>query len=209
MQKNLTLCFVAVVIGLPLTTRAQEKQRFATMDEAAQAGAILAGRQGPRNVNWIEGGKRFSYIDRDARTNTSVIRAYDPATGRDTLLFTSTGLTFPGTNQPFSYDSFEWAQDSRHLVFQSNFQQLYRRSGIADFYIYSLADRSLQLATKGARTGELSPNGAMLGFERGGDMYVTNLSTHQEKRLTRDSAAHVFNGHFDWVYEEEFGFAQA
>jgi dipeptidyl-peptidase-4 len=179
------------------------------MDEAFQASAILYGRQGPRNVNWIEGGKRYSYIDRDARTGTPVIRAFEPATGTDALLFTSTGLTFPGTNQPFSYDSFEWAQDSKHLVFQANFQPIFRRSGIADFYIYSLADRSLQLATKGARTGELSPSGAMLGFERDGDIYVTNLSTHQEKRLTRDASEHVYNGHFDWVYEEEFGLAQA
>src|SRR5205085_1679058 len=200
MKKNFTACFVAVVICLPIVATAQEKQRFASMDEAAQAGAILAGRQGPRNVNWIEAGRRFSYIDRDAR-GTPLIRAYDPATGRDTVLFTTAGLTFPGTNQPFSYDSFEWAQDSKHLVFQSNFQPIYRRSGISDFYIYSLADRSLQLATRGARTGEVSPNGAMIGFERGGDMYVTNLSTHQEKRLTSDSSAHVFNGHFDWVYE--------
>ncbi|HMG70837.1 MAG TPA: S9 family peptidase, partial [Gemmatimonadaceae bacterium] len=160
-------------------------------------------------VNWIEDGKRFSYIDRDARTGTPVIRAYNPATGSDTVLFTNTGLTFPGTSQPFAYDSFEWAQDSRHLVFSSNFQPIYRRSGISDFYIYSLADHSVQLATKGARTGELSPNGAMLGFERGGDMYVTNLSTHQEKRLTRDASEHIYNGHFDWVYEEEFGLAQA
>src|SRR5207237_3669375 len=121
MQKNLRRYFVALIICLPLAVGAQEKQRFANMDEANQAGAILAGRQGPRNVNWIEGGKRFSFIDRDPGTNTPVIRAYDPATGRDTLLFRNTGLTFPGTNQPFSYDSFEWAQDSRHLVFQSNF----------------------------------------------------------------------------------------
>jgi dipeptidyl-peptidase-4 len=201
--------FVALVICLPLAASAQEKQRFANMDEAMQAGAILSGRQGPRNVNWIEGGMRFSYTDRDARTGTPVIRAYDPATGKDTDLFTTTGLTFPGTNQPFSYDAFQWAQDSRHLVFQSNFQPIYRRSGISDFYIYSLADRSMQLATKGARTGELSPNGAMLGFERDGDMYVTNLSTHQEKRLTRDASEHVYDGHFDWVYEEEYGQAQA
>src|SRR5256714_13700632 len=208
MKKNLRPYFVALVICLPIVAGAQEKQRFANMDEAGQAGGILAGRQGPRNVNWIEDGKRFSYIDRDAR-GTPLIRAYDPATGKDTVLFTTAGLTFPGTNQPFSYDSFEWAQDSRHLVFQSNFQPIYRRSGISDFYIYSLADRSLQLATKGARTGEVSPNGAMIGFERGGDMYIANLSTHQEKRLTRDSSEHVFNGHFDWVYEEEFGLAQA
>ncbi len=209
MEKLSRLYFVALVISLPVVGGAQEKQRYASMEEALQSSAIMFGRQGPQDVNWIEGGRRFSYTDRDQRTGTPVIRAYDPPTGRDTVLFTTAGLTFPGTNQPFSYDSFQWAQDSKHLVFQSNFQPIYRRSGISDFYIYSLANRSLQVATKGARTGELSPDGAMLGFERDGDVYVTTLSSHQEKRLTRDASEHVYNGHFDWVYEEEFGQAQA
>ncbi|MFN2635749.1 MAG: S9 family peptidase [Gemmatimonadaceae bacterium] len=201
--------FVTLLVIAPLLLRAQEKQRFSSLEDALRAGAILAGRQGPRDVNWIEGGKRFSYTGTDARTGVASIRGYDPATGRDTLLFTLTGLTFPGTSDAFSYDSFEWAADSKHLVFQSNFQPIFRRSGIADFYIYSLADRSLKLATKGAQTAELSPNGALLGFERGGDMYVTDLSSNQEKRLTRDASEHVFNGHFDWAYEEEFGLPQA
>src|SRR5205814_8578237 len=116
--------------------------------------------------------------DRDPATNAHVIRAYDPPTCQSTLLFTTAVVTVPGTNQPFTYDSFQWAQDSKHLVFQTNFQPIYRRSGISDFYIYSLADRSLKLATKGARTGGLSPNGATLGFERDGDLYVTTLSSH-------------------------------
>jgi len=200
--------FIALVVCLPFVTNAQEKQRFANMDEALQAGGILNGRQGPRNVNWIEGGARFSYTDRDA-SGTPVILAYDPQTGRDTVLFTPTGLTFPGTNQPFGYNSFQWTQDSKRLVFSTNFRPLYRRSGVADIYVYSLADRRMQLATKGARTGQLSPNGAMLGFEREGDMYVTTLANQQEKRLTKDASEHVYNGHFDWVYEEEFGQAQA
>jgi dipeptidyl-peptidase-4 len=209
MHRTTRLCFVALVVWLPIVADAQEKQRFASLDEAVQAGAILNGRQGPRNVNWIEGGKRYSYTDRDPQTNAPVIRAYDPASGNATTLFTTSGLTFPGTNEPFSYESFQWAEDSKHLVFQTNFQPIFRKSGISDFYIYSLADRSLQLATKGARTAQLSPNGALLGFERDGDMYITDLSTHSEKRLTRDASGHVYNGHFDWVYEEEFGLAQA
>ena len=209
MRKTSKLYFVALVIALPFVAGAQQKQRFSSRDEALQAGAILRGRQGPRDVNWFEEGRRYSYIDIDPATRTPVIRAFDPATGKDDLLFTSAGVNFPGTNERFSYDSFQWAQDSKHLVFQSNFQPIFRRSGISDFYIYSLADRSMQLATKGARTGELSPNGAMLGFERDGDMYVTTLSNHQEKRLTSDASEHVYNGHFDWVYEEEFGEAQA
>jgi dipeptidyl-peptidase 4 len=209
MKRTARQYFVALIICLPFVASAQEKQRFANMDEAMQAGAILRGRQGPQSVNWIEGGARFSYTDRDASAGTPLIRAYDPPTGKDAVLFTTTGVTFPGTNQPFAYDSFEWAADSKHLVFQTNFRPIYRRSGISDYYIYSLAERNMQLATKGARTGELSPNGAMLGFERDGDMYVTTLANHQEKRLTRDASEHAYNGHFDWVYEEEYGLAQA
>jgi dipeptidyl-peptidase-4 len=75
--------------------------------------------------------------------------------------------------------------------------------------VYSLATRSLALAGKGARTAELSPDGTLLGEERAGDMYVVDLATHAERRLTSDASEHVFNGHFDWVYEEEFGLAQA
>ena len=137
--------FIALVVLLPFGAGAQEKQRFSTMDEAVQAGAILRGRQGPQNVNWIEGGARFSYTDRDARTGTPLIRAYDPPSGKDTVLFTTTGVTFPGTNQPFTYNAFQWAADSKHLVFQTNFRPIYRRSGISDYYIYSLAERTMQL----------------------------------------------------------------
>lgn len=187
---------------------AQGKQRFATIDEALSATSILTGRSGPRSVNWIDDGARFSFIERETGTGRTVIKAYDPVNGRDTVLFSGQGLVFPGSSEPFSYDSFQWASDSKHLVFQSNFKPIYRRSGIADFYIYSLADHSLTVATKGARTAELSPSGAMVGYEKGGDIYVADLTTHQEKRLTADATEHVYNGHFDWVYEEEFGIAQ-
>lgn len=202
--------FAALVLAaLPAGAHAQEKQRFASLTDAMRAGSILAGRQGPRSVNWIDGGNRFSYIERDPQTGKESIRGYDPATGKDTVIFAADGLTFPGTTEPFTYGSFQWAPDSKHLVFQTNFQQLYRRSGTADYYIYGVADRSLTLATKGARTAELSPDGSMLGVERGGNMYVVTLGTKQEKQLTSDATESVYNGHFDWVYEEEFGKSQA
>jgi len=198
---------LALCVGT--TAGAQQKQQFSSLSEALQATPVLVGRGEPQNVVWLDGGSRFSFIDTDPRTGRSEIRAYDPATGRDTLLFSGTGLTFPGTTNPFLYEGFQWARDFKNIVFQANFKQIYRRSGTADFYIYSLATRSLVLAGKGARTAELSPDGTMLGEERSGDMYVVDLSAHQERRLTTDARSHVFNGHFDWVYEEEFGLPQA
>jgi dipeptidyl-peptidase-4 len=199
---------LAAALMMPAALGAQQKARFASLDQALQSGGAMSGRAGPRSVNWIEGGNRFSYLDRDA-AGKEVIKAYDPATGRDTTLFSAEGMTFPGGSEPFAYESFQWAQDSRHLVFQTHFEPIFRRSGRADYYVYSLADRSLQLATRGAGTAQLSPSGALLGFERAGDMYVTDLATHAEGRLTTDGTEHVYNGRFDWVYEEEFGLAQA
>ncbi|MBV9880091.1 MAG: S9 family peptidase [Gemmatirosa sp.] len=203
---------LAVLLLLPLAAAdlgAQAKQRFSSLAEAQQAGGALAGRGGPRRVVWLDGGNRFSFIGTNGQTRRPELRTYDPVSGRDTLLFTSDGLTLPGSTQPFTYQSFQFSRDFKNLVFQSNFQPIYRRSGISDFYVYSLSPKSLQLAGKGARTAELSPDGMLLGEERGGDMYVVDLATKRETRLTQDATEHVYNGHFDWVYEEEFGLAQA
>lgn len=204
----LRVSLLALAAAAPTALAQQEKQRLATLTEALSAGGVLSGRNGPRGIVWIDGGKRFSFTTTDS-TGRSQIRAYDPATGRDTLLFTGEGLMFPGTKNAFTYESFQWARDFKNLVFQTNFQELFRRSGTSDFLVYNLATKSLQLAGKGARTAELSPDGSMLGEERKGDMYVFDLRTRTEKRLTNDATEHVFNGHFDWVYEEEFGLAQA
>ena len=197
---------LAIVIA-SAPARAQEKARFTSLEQALRSGAALAGGSGPRDVNWIEGGRRFSFTTRGPAGEE--IRAFDPATGRDTLLFTAEGKTFPGTSEPFAYRSFQWSADSRHLVFQTHFQPLYRRSGVADYYVYSLGDHSLTLAARGARTAELSPDGSTLGYERDGDMFVYDMKAAKETRLTHDATATVYNGHFDWVYEEEFGMAQA
>jgi dipeptidyl-peptidase-4 len=204
--RSLTLALLASAL-LTLPAAAQEKARFASLDEALRSGQALNGANGPANVNWIDGGARYSYIARGQ--NGQEIRATDPATGADTLLFTAHGHTFPGTDTPFSYSGFQWSADSKHLVFQANFKQIYRRSGTADYYVYSLADGAMVPAAKGARTAELSHDGKTLGFERDGDMYVYDLAAQKETRLTTDARPGVYDGHFDWVYEEEFGLAQA
>jgi dipeptidyl-peptidase-4 len=202
-----TRVLLAILLVLPAVGRAQEKTRFANLSEALGASSALAGGSGPRNVNWIDGGRRYSYTMR--ADSGEEIRAFDPATGRDTLLFTARGRTFPDTTAPFAYESFQWAHDSKHLVFQTRFQPIYRRSGISDYYVYSLVDHSLTLAARGARTAELSPGGGLLGYERDGDMFVYDLTRQRETRLTTGATETVYNGHFDWVYEEEFGMAQA
>ena len=208
MRTRYTSLVLLMSLGWPLAAQAQEKTRFASLQDALRAGGALAGGSGPRNVEWIEGGRRFSFTIA-TQGGGEEIRAHDPSTGRDTLLFTASGVTFPGGNEPFDYRSFQWSEDSRHLVFQTRFRPLYRNSGTADYYVYRLADRSLTLAARGARTAELSPNGTMLGYERDGDLFVYDMASGRETRLTQDATETRYHGRFDWVYEEEFGLVQA
>ncbi|GAB2983474.1 S9 family peptidase [Mucilaginibacter puniceus] len=185
--------------------KAQTKTPYTSLTDALRATSRLRGSAGPESVNWINGGQKYSYIAGDE------IRSMEPGALKDELIFTNKGFTFPGITKPFEYDSFQWSQDSKYLVFQSNFRPLYRNSGISDYFIYDLATKKLKQAAKDARTAELSPNGKKIGMERRGNMFVYDFATGKEKQLTNDATGEnaIFNGHYDWVYEEEFGETQA
>ena len=207
MNKISTVKFLAFAASLcfALSVTAQSAQPYKDLPDALTSRGKLYGSAGPESVNWTNGGNKYSY------TNADGIYSMDPQTSTETLVFKNQGLSFPGTNTPFNYDSFQWSQDSKHLVFKTNFRPIYRNSGIADYYIYDLQSKQLQQAAKDARTAQLSPDGLKVGMERNGNMFVYDFATGKERALTNDSTSEngTFNGHYDWVYEEEFGQVQA
>lgn len=203
------LPFFFFILVIPYVALAQKKEPYKNIRQALFSEYQLMGNQGPQSVNWIDNGNRFSYTTRNDETGGEEIRAYDPKTKKDDLIFNAQGLTFPGTDTSFTYRSFQWSHDSRYLIFQTHFKKLYRKSGYSDYYVYSLKTRKLKMAARDARTAELSPNGSMMGYERKGNMFVYDFNTHKETQLTHDATKLIFNGHFDWVYEEEFGMPQA
>ena len=198
----------AIPANAQTVTEPAETATYSSLREALMSGGLRAGN-GPRSVNWIDEGDRFSFITSNRENGRSEIRAQHPETGEEELIFDGSGITFPGSDRSFAYRSFQWAGDSRHLLFETNFRPVYRHSGIADYYFYSLDNQTLQLVARDAGTAELSPDGSMIGFERNGDMYIYSFDTGKETRLTADATEQVFNGRFGWVYEEEFGLAQA
>jgi len=197
--------FLAIAIVLFVGTGARAQQAYGSIGDALRGGAQLRGKSGPASVNWINGGDQYSFISGDE------IHVMDPGTLQEKTVFNKTGVSFPGGGQPFSYLSFQWSHDSRHLVFRSNFRHIYRHSGISDYYIYDVEGRQLKQAAKDARSAELSPDGTKVGIERDGNLFAYSFSSGKEVQLTSDSTSEtgVFNGHYDWVYEEEFGQAQA
>lgn len=197
---TLSLCFL-----LSYNTQAQTKQEYSSLADALRSGRSLYGNHGPQSVNWTNGGDKYSYTDNDE------IHSMDPQTLKDEVIFNNKGLTFPGSDKAFEYESFQWAKDFKHLVFKTNFRPIYRNSGISDYFIYDLEGKQLKQAAKDARSAELSPDGSKVGMERKGNLFVYDFASGKEQQLTNDSTSEngIFNGHYDWVYEEEFGQTQA
>ncbi len=181
----------------------QTKQRYTNLQQAVFSSSTLAGSTGPRSVNWIDEGRKFSYLE------AGKIKTFSPATKADEVVFDASQLRFPGTDRAFSYGSFQWSKDAKNILFQTNFRPVYRRSGVSDYYVYSLADKALKLVAKDAQTAELAPDGSKAGYERGGNLFVFDFATQKETQFTDDAKPAFYNGRFGWAYEEEFGLAQA
>jgi len=207
--KFLALSLLLCGFILQQQSLAQEKSRYSSVKEALSKSGQLSGSNGPRNVTWIDNGNRYSYMQYNSDTESMEIRAYDPATAEDELIFNNKNHTFPNTDSTFEYSSFQWSKDSKYLVFRSNFRPVYRQSGISDYYLYSIENETMELLAEDARTAELSPDGSKIGYERDGDLFVYDLETGKEKQLTDSAEKYFYNGRFGWVYEEEFGLGQA
>lgn len=206
---KLILLLLSGTFLLTNSVQSQEKERYESVKEALSMSSMLSGSSGPHNVNWIDDGNRYSYMQRSDESESMEIRAYDPASDADELIFDNTQYTFPNSDSTFEYDSFQWSNDSKYLVFQTNFRPVYRRSGISDYYLYSLENDEIQLLVKNARTAELSPDGTKIGYERDGNLFMYDMEADEETRLTDSAKENFYNGRFGWVYEEEFGLAQA
>lgn len=201
--------FLVLSFFITSPEKSYAQREYQNIEHALFSSSQLRGDSGPENVVWIEGGERYSYMQYNFSENSNEIRAYDPATGEDELIFRDSEHTFPGTDEPFYYKSFQWSNDFRFLVFQADFTPIYRYSGISDYYYYSLEDETMDLIAEDAFTAELSPDGQKVAYHRNGEMYVFDLNSGEETRLTFDSQEHFYNGRFGWVYEEEFSLVQA
>lgn len=75
-----------------------------------------------------------------------------------------------------------------------------------DLFIYTLdSGRTVRLTRTEAPEDvpTFSPDGASVAFVRQGNLYVANVATGRETKLTSDGSEQILNGRLDWVYEEE------
>jgi len=111
------------------------------------------------------------------------------------------------------YDDYEFNADESKILFLTETAPVYRRSFKAVYFLYDIATKKLQpLDTEHQpqTLAEYSPDGTMVSYIHGNDLFVKNIKSGTVTKLTKDGKKNkIINGTTDWVYEEEFSITKA
>jgi len=107
----------------------------------------------------------------------------------------------------------EGMTNGRYRLEKENEEQIFRRSELADWYVYDtmrhtrkqLGKGVNELTTERVRDAVMSPNGRYVAFAIGNNLYVHKCDFGTEVAVTKDADVEIINGVADWLYEEEFG----
>ena len=141
------------------------------------------------------------------------LNIYNYKTGKKVnTLFDMRELILPGDSVATPlYSTYTLSDDESKVLFMNNYNPIYRHSYTADFYVYDINNKVLlPLSENGSqRLATFSPDATKVAFMRDNNLFIKDLKTNEELQFTHDGKwNHIINGAPDWVYEEEFGFAQ-
>jgi dipeptidyl-peptidase-4 len=161
-------------------------------------------------VCWLEQGEKFSYQQQDSSTKSNNIYIYNSKDGSRNLLVNVSELKLDPSDPIFEYSSYQWSPREQDILFVSEppeKQYMSRLTPAGNYFLYRIKDRSFRRLTnvnEPQYNQKFSPDGKMLGYVRGNNLYIIDLASGVETQLTNDGSLHIINGKFDWVYEEEF-----
>ena len=105
--------------------------------------------------------------------------------------------------------SFVFSSDGETLLFTTAKERIWRRSFYGTFYFMDIKTKKISPLTNNntrLRNVKFSPDGKKIAYIReDNNIYTYDISKNKERQLTRDGSEFILNGHFGWVYEEEFG----
>ena len=217
----------ATVLALLLVTSTQAQQRDTAATLHAQIDRIFRDRAysvpqfGP--ARWLPDGSAYAVVE-NARGGGSEIARYDAATGARTVLVRLAQLVPRGTKEPLDIDDYAWSSDGQRLLIFTNTRRVWRQDTRGDYWVLDIASGSLKKLGGSAPESSLmfakfSPDGTRVGYVRGNNIYVQDITSGTIAQLTHDGTAlpddvawapaaggdmgTIVNGTSDWVNEEE------
>ncbi|SMB93502.1 peptidase S9B dipeptidylpeptidase IV domain protein [Hymenobacter roseosalivarius DSM 11622] len=199
----LTTASPALVPQIAPQAVAQQKQAI-TLEDIWSKPTFRA--QSVPGFNWMRDGRYYSALD-----GGNLVQS-DVTTGKPvSTLVSAQDLRVPGSSEPLAVDGYSFNADEQKILFWTAEEPIYRRSSKANYFVFDRATKKLTPLSAGGKQSyaTFSPDGKRVAFARDNNLFVVDLATMQEKAVTTDGVVNkIINGSADWVYEEEFSFAQ-
>ena len=202
-RKNIGLLLCAITLLVPAAARGQEK--LLTIEDIFDpAKRVNFSGTPPAGLEWLADGEHYLQAKRDAGTTTLMrvnARTGEAAPFLDAARMEAALAKVPGLS----------AERAKRLARLSTYHFNPARTAVLlneadDLFYYDLGAGAASRLTSNAEEEseeDFSPDGALVSFVRGNDLYVVDVKTRAERRLTRTGNEKTLNGVLDWVYEEE------
>ena len=205
MRKRLSLIlFLALFLFHAVTTAGQTK--LLTIDDIFDPVKRVNFNGTPASPRWLKDGVHYMVVSRDRNASPRLLKV-DAVTGKSQPLYDAARMegafaSLPGINK----------DEAHRLANQTSYQFNPGETGVMinfvnDLFYYEFgSERAIRLTSNPEEElGEaFSPDGRMISFIRGNNLYVEDLSMQRRERaLTRDGNEKLLNGRLDWVYQEE------
>ncbi|HJN07879.1 MAG TPA: DPP IV N-terminal domain-containing protein [Pirellulaceae bacterium] len=194
-----------IMVAAPLLTATYSAPKQSSASKKPITFESLYGRNRPNfsgqpasGVRWLDDGEHY------AQRKEGRVYKVHAITGRSELLYDPATIT-NALKSELEIDARAAQRLTSRLQLNTS-----RSAGLvlhaSDLYLVTLQDGSVQRLTTTPEAEELasfSPDGQQVAFIRGDDLFVVNLETKIQLRLTSDAGPTLRNGKADWVYFEE------
>lgn len=162
------------------------------------------------SVVWLANGRSYLDLRSDPAGGTDIVRI-DLVTGDTTEMADAAALVAPNGSRLTVEEVTLSDDESKALLFHDS-ERVWRSNTRGRYTVLDFATkRTTPVSTRegGQMFAKFSPDGRKVAFVRENDLWVSDLASGTEQRLTTDGSETIINGTTDWVYEEELGLRDA
>ncbi|MGI9107132.1 MAG: S9 family peptidase [Pyrinomonadaceae bacterium] len=205
-MRNRLIHFSFILILLSVSTAALAQEKMLTIDDIYDPVKRVNFSGATPNPHWLKDGKSYLVAGDPAKPNTPRLLKVNALTGDSSAFFDAAKMeaalaALPGLSR----------EEARRLANRTNYQLNPAQTGALinhanDLFYYEFGNERAWRLTNNPdeEVGEtFSPDGRMVSYVRGNNIYLADLAAQRERALTSDGSPKILNGRLDWVYQEE------
>ena len=195
-----------MILLMVFSTAIAEKRILSLDDIYSPEKKIKFSGESPPNLTWSDSGDHLIKSGKYQDEIESLFARIDPSTGAETSLADKKYLlealiSLAGFDKP---DAEKALKKAEFVLSPAEDKILVNCSG--DLFLFEISNRVLKRLTTGGeeeKEAVFSPDGNQVTWIRDGDIFLLDLITGDEQKLTSRPGKDVQNGYLDWVYQEE------